>query len=218
MSFVQDDAEDLRRLERLLGDTLRRKDPGFLRRASQAEVTRILDLACGDCREAGMLTDLFGRLGGHTEEGDTGRLVKFTGMDIRAREIAEAAARFRSGRLAGSPGVRQEFEFLTGDASKLSQHKELGETFDVVFLRHQNLWNGERVWEEIFHEALEKLAPEGRLVITSYFDREHSLALDTLGRLGGELVTTERHAESRELITEGKSMDRHLAVFRRKQG
>ncbi|MCC6883542.1 MAG: class I SAM-dependent methyltransferase [Verrucomicrobiales bacterium] len=216
MPFAEDDAEDLRRLERLLRNTLQQGDPAFLQRAGQAEATRILDLACGDCREADMLTGLFGRLGAPESQGAE-RLVKLTGVDIRAREIAEAADRFRSGRLSDAPGVRREFEFLAGDASKLKGHRQMGEDFDLVFLRHQNFWNGERVWEEIFQEALDKMAPEGRLVITSYFDREHGLALETIRRLGGELITTERNNASRDLVTEGKSVDRHLAVFRRKK-
>ena len=68
----------------------------------------------------------------------------------------------------------------------------------------------------VYDQALEKLDPEGRLVITSYFDEEHQLALDAIRKLGGELVVTERNEESRSLPTPGKSIDRHVAVFRKK--
>ena len=37
-------------------------------------------------------------------------------------------------------------------------------------------------------------------------------------RLGGELIRTEFNPETRELITPGKSVDRHVAIFRRKDG
>ena len=72
-------------------------------------------------------------------------------------------------------------------------------------------------WEEIFDQALNKVDSEGRLVITSYFDKEHQLALDAIQKLGGELIVTERNEESRALKdAPGKSVDRHVAVFRKK--
>ena len=67
-------------------------------------------------------------------------------------------------------------------------------------------------------QALGKLDDEGRLIITSYFDKEHELALEAIQKLGGELIATERNEESRELPTPGKSIDRHVAVFRKKNG
>jgi hypothetical protein len=58
---------------------------------------------------------------------------------------------------------------------------------------------------------------DGRLVITSYFDKEHALALDAIQKLGGELIRSEFNEETRELVTPGKSMDRHVAIFRKKK-
>ena len=106
---------------------------------------------------------------------------------------------------------------MTGDASKLDQHAEMGEDFDLVFMRHQNYWHSARTWEEIYDQALAKLGDDGRLIITSYFDKEHELALEAIQRLGGELIQTEFNPETRELQTEGKSVDRHVAIFRRKE-
>jgi hypothetical protein len=131
-------------------------------------------------------------------------------MDIREREIAWAADRFRD-----RPDEGIAYEFLVGDASRLHRHRQLPEQHHLVFLRHQNLWNGARAWEEIYHRALEKLAPGGRVVITSYFDREHAQALDALRRQGGEVLVTRRPPGSRKLPTPGKSVDRHLAVLTR---
>lgn len=178
--------------------------------SGDADGTRILDIACGACTEADLLTDFFAELRG----GDA----KLTGIDMRAREIADAARRLGKGGLIDpNAGTKKSFEFLTGDATKLSGHSELGEDFDVVFMRHQNYWNGERVWEEIFDEALKKLGQDGKLIITSYFDREHELALDALQNLGGELVVTQQNELSRDLPTDGKSIDRHVAVFKRRE-
>ncbi|MEM9283380.1 MAG: hypothetical protein AAGA96_16275, partial [Verrucomicrobiota bacterium] len=68
-----------------------------------------------------------------------------------------------------------------------------------------------------YDEALTKLDDDGRLIITSYFDKEHELALEAIQRLGGELIRTEQNLESRKLPTQGKSVDRHVAIFRRKE-
>jgi precorrin-6B methylase 2 len=171
-----------------------------------ADEIRVLDIACGECREAEVLGDFVAELKGTPEAA-----VKLTGIDVRAREIADAARTFGKRREARDELGKREFEFLTGDAT------ELGGDFDLVFLRHQNFWNGARDWEEIFDHALAKVGEEGRLVITSYFDKEHALALEAIHKLGGELIHTAFNDETRELATPGKSVDRHVAIFRRKR-
>ncbi|NNE93119.1 MAG: class I SAM-dependent methyltransferase [Verrucomicrobiales bacterium] len=208
---------DLKRLKSLLRKVLD-DDEGAKQALQSGDDTRILDIACGECFEAETLADFFAEL----KPEDAEAAVKLTGIDVRAREIANAKQRTAKRKKAAPKpkrprNLREEFEFLTGDASKLDGHRELGEDFDVVFMRHQNYWNGDRVWEEIFDQALKKLGPDGRLIITSYFDREHELATDAIQRLGGQLIISEQNAESRELATEGKSIDRHVAVFERKK-
>jgi len=204
MSSIQDrQREDMLRLRRMLENVLPVSPP------ASSSGTRILDVACGACSEADLLTDFFGKIRG----GDA----NLTGIDMRAREIAQAQQRFGKGRALDPDGrTHKTFEFLTGDATKLEQHGELGEDFDIVFMRHQNYWNGQRTWEEIFDQALKKLGPDGELVITSYFDHEHVLALKALQNLGAELLVTQQNDHSRMLTTPGKSVDRHVAVFRRK--
>jgi len=98
----------------------------------------------------------------------------------------------------------------------LGQLKELGSEFDIAFMRHQNYWNGDTTWTQIYDQALHRLDEQGLLVITSYFDREHRLALDAIQGLGAELICSERNNDSR-IVTDapGKSVDRHVAVFRK---
>ncbi|MES2705408.1 MAG: class I SAM-dependent methyltransferase [Verrucomicrobiota bacterium] len=168
---------------------------------------QILDLACGTCREAATLVKVFRELRGG------GKPVRFVGADIRDRELDEAAARAKRAGQAGDT-----FEFLTENCAKIDRHAELGGEFDVTFLRHQNYWNDKPVWQRIFEQGLNKLKDDGLLVITSYFDREHELALRALDRAGAELVVTETNETSRLLSdAPGKSVDRHVAVFRRKK-
>ena len=168
----------------------------------------VLDVACGACDEAATLSDFFASLRGSSVD-DRARTV-LVGTDVRERELEQARSRFRSTAGRG-------FEFFKGDGSKLHTHRQLREVFDVVFIRHQNLYNGRRLWRRIFEQALDRLDPNGLLVITSYFDREHALALDAFSELGAEVVTSIHNPDSRALPAPGKSVDRHLAVLRRPQ-
>lgn len=210
--YLAETEEDLARLRKMLRRVTGDDAETVRRRLAKRDEARVLDIACGDCREAEVLTDFIAELKGPSEDA-----VKLTGIDVRAREIADAQRRYGGKReFKDRPGSR-ECDFMTGDASKLDQHTEMGEDFDLVFMRHQNYWHSVRTWEEIYDQALAKLGDDGRLIITSYFDKEHELALEAIQRLGGELIRTEFNPETRELQTEGKSVDRHVAIFRRKE-
>tara|TARA_R110002096_G_scaffold83431_6_gene193452 strand:+ start:4405 stop:5052 length:648 start_codon:yes stop_codon:yes gene_type:complete len=209
--FLEETGEDLIRLRKMLRKVTSDDAEQVRRRLAGRDQARVLDIACGECREAEVLTDFMAELKGSTEGA-----VKLTGIDMRAREIADAERRFGGKRDFEDRQGTRECEFLTGDARKLDAHSEMGDDFDLVFMRHQNYWNGVKTWEEIYDQALTKLGDDGRLIITSYFDKEHELALEAIQRLGGELIQTEFNPESRELQTEGKSVDRHVAIFRRK--
>jgi SAM-dependent methyltransferase len=188
---------DLLRLEALL----RRDVAPHLRKKAEA---RILDLACGRCDEAESLLKVVGQETGAED-------VKLIGADIRIREIRQARE-----RMAGSGA-----EFLLEDATQLHHHKQMGDDFDMVFLRHQNYWYGAETWKEIFDQGLARLSDDGVMVITSYFDREHELALDALQQLGAELVVSRRNDESRVLDDaphQLKSVDRWMAVLKKPRG
>ncbi len=191
MPHSPDIAKDMVRLEALLrGHVV----PHLKARAE----ARILDLACGRCDEAETLIKVVG------DEAQADN-VKLIGADIRIREIRQA--RERTEKLGA--------EFLLEDATQLSHHKQLGDDFDMVFLRHQNYWHGPEVWKKIFDNGLARLGDDGLMVITSYFDKEHQLALEALQKLGAEVVLSKRNEASRELETQGKSVDRWLAVLKK---
>ena len=133
--------QDMLKLERLL----RRQVAPHLQKKAEA---RILDLACGRCDEAETLM-------GVVKQEMAAEKVKLIGADIRIREIRQARE-----RLAG-----KDAEFLIEDATQLQQHRQLGEDFDMVFLRHQNYWHGSEVWKKIFDQGLAKLSEDGLLVI-----------------------------------------------------
>ncbi len=196
-------AEDMERLRRLL----EREIAPVAEPLAEKKELAILDLACGACDEAATLSDFFASL--REDRGLTGHTT-LVGTDVRERELDLARERFRD-------AAARRFEFFKGDASKLSAHRQLRERFDVLFLRHQNLYHGRTLWQHIFEQGMNKLDDDGLLVMTSYFDREHRMALEALDRLGLELVSTTRNEHSRALTTPGKSVDRHLAVLRKKR-
>lgn len=188
-------AEDMQRLKSMLQQSIAPHLP-----ATQKEM-QILNLACGRCDEAETLVTLGKEI---THGGD----VRLVGADIRIREI----------RQARETHSRLPAEFLIQDASQLHQHKELGDDFDVVFLRHQNFWHGQELWKKIFDQGRARLGRNGLLVITSYFDHEHKLALAALEAMGMEVVSNKRNKASRALKdAPGKSVDRWVAVLRPKK-
>lgn len=194
------------------------------RRPSGGEVT-VLNLACGPCIEGAIFGAYFGEPGGV----DGGRnKVRMFGMDLRGQEIEKAKRRYAATeeifRGAGLPLLREtgdaaaaEVEFFADDATRLVGYKETPAAFDVVFIRHQNVWNDRLAWRKIYAFALGAVEEEGGLmVITSYFDREHLIALELVKMLGGEVLVSVRNPRTVELDAPGKSADRHLAVVRRK--
>ena len=188
-------AEDMSKLKTLLQDSLQPHVP----KAAAGDM-RILNLACGRCDEAETLIQVGSEL---TKGGD----VEMVGADIRIREI----------RQARETHAHLPAKFLIEDATKIDQHKELGEDFNMVFLRHQNFWHGQELWKKIFDQGIAKLRPDGMLVITSYFDVEHRLALRALESLGMEVVSNRRNKASRALKdAPGKSVDRWVAVLKRR--
>ena len=186
-------AEDMSKLKTLLQDSLQ---PHL---KPQSDI-RILNLACGRCDEAETLIQVGSEL---TKGGD----VEMIGPDIRIREIRQARENH-----ANLPA-----KFLIEDATKIDEHKEMGDDFNMVFLRHQNFWRGQELWKKIFDQGIAKLRPDGMLVITSYFDVEHRLALRALESLGMEVVSNKRNKASRALSdAPGKSVDRWVAVLKRR--
>jgi hypothetical protein len=205
-AWRKQEAAENQRLEQILSKVLREAE--F--KVAPEKTMQILDIACGECREAETLVKVVQNLPNLRPEQGGVIPVRLLGTDLRDREVEDAARRFRSRQQA-------QFEFLVEDASKLDRNREIGGEFDLAFMRHQNFWDDPKVWRRIFAQGLAKLSEDGLLVITSYFDREHELAQKAIAEAGGELVITERNLESIELTYPGKSVDRHVAVFRKKR-
>ena len=156
----------------------------------------VLNLACGRADETGALAAALA----------PAEIGIYLGIDLRQDTIAEAARRWLL------PGGL--IEFRSGDAAAIDRMKLLPE-FDFIFIRHQNYWDDPAPWDRLLSNALAALAPGGLLACTSYFDREHKLLKAALKTRGAEMLWDVRHPASRPLPdAPGKSVDRHLAVFR----
>ena len=194
----QNTSRDLAHLDRALAEVLRLSGHSL----DQDTDRRLLNLACGRADETGVLAQQFGQGADSLE---------ILGADIRAPEIAEARTRWgcdESNKLTA--------QFEVHDGSRLLRSLSPDQQFDVAFLRHQNFWNNPKLWRDMFRGALEQLNDDGLFVITSYFDREHELACESLQKLGAIKLSDYRNPGTRHLDdAPGKSTDRRLAVFRK---
>jgi SAM-dependent methyltransferase len=175
----------------------------------------ILNMACGRCEEVFVLSSFFAA----RMEQLKPESVRFYASDLRegvlmrGKERCAETCRFFEQRVGGKYSPFR-YRFRAGDATGPEVWAAFPDQFDVVFFRHQNMYHGMDIWSKIFSNVLQRLKPEGHLIITSYFDREHSIALNVLKSLGAELVETRHNPHSRILVTEGKSVDRHIAMLR----
>ena len=186
-------AEDVSRLRKLLGESL------HLIGQTAKPAPKILNLACGRADETGVLLETFCAPGGGGH---------YLGLDLRQPEITEATRRWRR-----SDHALDAIEFRVADAA-LAHHWPNDERFDFIFIRHQNYWDAPTVWDQIFRHALMRMADDGLLLFTSYFEREHELALAALQTRGAALLLDLPHADSRALAdAPGKSVDKRLAIF-----
>ncbi|MFM2221487.1 MAG: hypothetical protein RLZZ553_1235 [Verrucomicrobiota bacterium] len=186
-------AQDIARLGKLLREamTLIDRKPRIC--------PSILNLACGRADETGALIDAWSVAGSGGE---------YVGLDIRHAEILEARQRW--GHCWKPQG---SVEFRVADVS-LSHQLPGSKRYDFIFLRHQNFWDAPVVWDQIYKNALARMLPDGLLVFTSYFDREHELALSALKTLGASLWLDIPHIASRSLAdAPGKSVDKRLAIL-----
>lgn len=165
----------------------------------------LLNVACGRGDETGVLAKVLG---------SQAQAAHLQGLDIRAAQIDQANALWKKelSKMAGNLTA----DFITHRGDRLCDLSEIG-TPDLAFLRHQNFWNDRPVWTKIFDQTLERLDEDGLLVITSYFDREHDLAVEALKKLGAIQVGSLANPHSRALSdAPGKSVDKHLAVFKKR--
>jgi len=186
-------------LDKLEGNLRKLLDP----HVAQKDHLNLLNIACGRGDETGVLSKILS---------EKSKSAHIQGLDIRAAQIDQANSRWKS----SLEKTRTTTDFITHRGDQLDELSEIDPP-DIAFLRHQNFWNDRPVWTKIFDQALDKLSEDGHLVITSYFDKEHALATEALRSLGAIEVGSIVNPNSRLLSdAPGKSVDKHLAIFRKK--
>lgn len=188
--------DDIKNLKHSLSDCLKHVSIQAPKDSNQP--IRILNLACGRADETGILFEI---LGGKS------LACELLGVDIRAREIREANQRWQV-------ASKHKANFIVHDGTKIDEIQEVKEKFDYAFMRHQNFWNGDLTWFKIYDKALHSLKENGHLIITSYFDREHLLAIEAIQSLGAKLQLTWENPRSRMIDKKyAKAADKHIAIF-----
>jgi len=153
------------------------------------EHARMLNMACGRADETQVISDLL------LSKTDSAEIL---GIDLRHREIEMAKAHWKD----QLPALVKT-QFLNLDATKLNEHESLQEKNDLALFRHQNYWNDRKIWRSIFENTIDT-------------DQEHELAIKELTEQGLELVTNLHNEQSRTVLKRiNKSVDRHLAIFRK---
>lgn len=184
VAFAQSIAVEHERFGHILDDAL--TEAAY---TPAANPTHVLLPACGVCIEAPVLID---RLGGP----QGARQVHLSGIDIIERRIK--IAREITADLPGN------HTFITGGAEDLSQYPDIPAQFDIALFRRQNCGGGigPQEWQEIFKQAMDRLALGGVAIVTSLNWDEHIQMIRSFQALGHEPTTpkpilTRYHRESR---------------------
>lgn len=191
------------------------------RLAAKTEIS-ILDVGCGVCEEARVLTAFFG---GNRFDVPSHR-VKLVGVDVDPKLIEQAEVLCRIASPTEPPSsflVEPRCEFVAADATKLQALPGIPKLADVVLLRHQfiasDLLQKNTVWALIVSQALACLSPDGTMILTSYREAENELLLKVLAVYPCEIVGNfkNRHALSQEMPDMPEScFDKFLTIVRKR--
>ena len=136
---------------------------------------RILNLGCGLCREAIVLSSYFG---GELYGFDS-KDVFVVGIDRNEKNIEDAKKEHshmdcREGKIKYLP--KENYQFICGDAVKL---RDLVDgKFDIVVARHPNILDQRDIWTKIFEEANMMTKDDGIFIGSSFTDFEHACLRD----------------------------------------
>jgi SAM-dependent methyltransferase len=178
---------------------------------SASKNPRILDLGCGPCYEAHVLSSYFGGEPFGFDSDD----VLVVGIDINEKEIEKA--RMEYSELDFSEEIikwveEPNYKFIHGDAREL--RKLVDGEFDVVVARHPNVAEMPDNWYTIFREAREVLKPDGLLIATSPSDTEHEMMEEQIQRLGYKIVLSCTNMYAIPTSHEKASIDRKILIAR----
>lgn len=176
---------------------------------SAPEHPRILDLGCGECIEAHVLSGYFG---GEPYGFASGRVL-VVGIDIDEKKIARAKRNYS--RFDCNEGIikyieRPNFRFIHGDLIRLRELVD-GE-FDIVVARHPNVAEIPETWYTIFRESKGIMRPEGLFLATSFTDIEHEMLEELVQRAGFKIALSTLNMYAIPTSYEECSIDRNVLL------
>src|SRR3989338_766715 len=181
----------------------------------QDRQTQVLDLGCGRCEEGIVLSAFFGG----NNFGYASDRVKLTGVDISQKDIDRAIQDNQKADFTKpitTYNLPPNFEFIVGDATDLSKYPQVPQQADAVVIRQKQISDNTQVWTKIFRQALDRVTPEGIVLITSFSDIEHKMALEALQQLPCDVVITQANPHAKPLSHKEISTDRNIAIVKRK--
>ena len=179
---------------------------------SAPERPRILNLGCGKCYEAFVLSGYFGG----KPDGFDSENVLLVGVDIDAKEIAGAKheyARHDFSERVTKWVEQPNYRFIHGDARRLRELVD-GE-FDVVVARHPNVAEIPDTWYTIFRESNDLMRPAGLFLATSFSDIEHRMLEERVQKAGYKIALSTPNAYAIPTSHKEVSIDRKLLLARK---
>jgi len=160
---------------------------------------QILDIACGECKEAKLLIKFFGNEYAKSDDGNASLI----GVDIDQKRINRAIE---------LNSDNQNAVFLCKDATKLDEYPEISVQADIIMIRSQQISASKRIWTEIFSQAIKKLTDNGIMIVTSVSDGEHQMLKDAIKNLPFQILLDETNPHSR--ISDGHGQDMKVLVVK----
>src|SRR3989344_5263664 len=158
---------------------------------STPEHPRILNLGCGKCYEAFVLSGYFGG----KPDGYDSEDVILVGVDIDAKNIERAKQEYTKPDFSEriTKWVEQpNYRFIHGDARRLREFVD--DEFDVVVARHPNVAEIPDIWYTIFRESNGLMRPEGLFLATSFSDIEHQTLEEQVQKAGYKITLSTPNA------------------------
>jgi len=172
---------------------------------------RILNLGCGVCYEALVLSSYFGNRPNGFDSED----VFVVGIDIDEKKIERARNEYlepdfseKITKLVEQPNYR----FIPGDARKLKELVE-GE-FDIIVARHPNVAEIPDTWQTIFGESYKLMRLSGLFIATSFSDIEHKMLEEQIQKAGYKIALSVSNMYAIPTSHEKVSIDRNVLLAR----
>ena len=170
----------------------------------------ILDVGCGICNEAIVLSSFFSGNGFEDFSSSVGIL----GIDLHEGLIESAKASVRLINQGNED--RLIAKFVCGDATNLSQYPQVPDALNIIVIRHQELINGSKVWRSIIEETFSRLKANGLGIITSYSKEEQASLKLVLSDLDLQILVNEKNIHGRPTRVEGVTIDNFITIVGKK--